>query len=130
MAISGAVSGFGSSIDSILLCASRSPDMRFDIDRFGVGLRSFSSACAPSELLELFFAKLGEEEVLSLRLIALDALLTVLDGFGECCVKGEVAGCEGRRTVEVCKFGVAGVEDKGVLKVLLGRLSKTICVTV
>ena len=98
------------------------------MERLGVGLFSFSSGCAPSEDLELFRARLGEDGCRWLfRAIALDALLTVLAGFGECWISGEVAGCEGRRAF---KPGVVGAEDKGVLKVLLDLAFETSCATV
>ena len=111
------MSGIGSSIDSIFDCASLRPDIRFDIDRFGVGRFSFSSICAPSDVLELFLTSFGEDVGRWSRFIALEALLIVLAGFGECCINGDVAGWEGRRTLDVLILGVAGVV--GVLNPLV-----------
>ena len=91
------------------------------MDLFGVGRRS-SSSCVPlSEDRELFFFKPGEEVGRWVKLMALEALRTLLAGLGECGATGEVAGCEGRRGEGIP--GVAGVDDSGVRSPLLeGRL--------
>lgn len=57
-----------------------------------------------------------------LRLIALEALLTLFAGLGECGATGEVAGCDGRLAFGEGSPGVAGVEERGVLKPLLEGL--------
>ena len=87
------MSGIGSSIDSIFVCASRRPVIKLDIDRFGVGRLSLSSAGPPSELLEVFFLKpFGDEADRSFSPIALDVLLTADCGRGDDGLRGEVAG--------------------------------------
>ena len=84
------------------------------MDLFGVGRRSSPSGLPLSEDRELFFFRPGEEEEEGrwLRLMALDALRTLLAGLGERGAAGEVAGCEGRRGDGTP--GVAGVEESGV----------------
>jgi hypothetical protein len=78
IAMPGAVRGTGSSIASILLCASRSPVIRFDMDRLGVGRLSFSSdGCCPlRDVREPFFLSPGDDGGRLFRLIALDARRT------------------------------------------------------
>lgn len=50
----------GSSIDSIVECASRRPAIRFEIDRLGVGLLS-SSAVPPKDACDPLLRMLGED---------------------------------------------------------------------
>ena len=98
--------------------------IKLEIDRLGVGLLSFSSGGPPSEVLELFLTSFGDCEDVGRwwRLVALEARLTVLAEFGEGAFSGDVAGCGGRWRVGVCRLGVAGAEERGVLNALLERL--------
>ena len=125
MASWGAVSGTGSSIDSILLCASRRPDMRFDIERFGVGRLSSSSVCAPSDVRELFRMRFGEVVGRSLRLVALEVRLIVGLAFGGGWIEGDTAEWDGRLGVIVFSLGVGGAEEIGVLAALVDGLFET-----
>lgn len=103
--------GTGSSIASIFACASRKPEIRFDIDRLGVSRFSASSDCGPSDVLELFLARLGDDDCISLRPVALAVFLKLGDGFGEVGWSGEVMGKEGLRIAAVFGFGVGGAEE-------------------
>lgn len=85
------------------------------MDRFGVGVFSWSSG-PPSDDLELFFIKRGEEGGLD-TLAELDARRSEAGAFavrGESLVMGEVAGCDMRRASGVFKPGVGGAEDNGL----------------
>ena len=92
-AICGAVSGTGSSIASIFVCASRRPDIKFDIDRLGVGRLSLSSAWAPSDVRELFRMRFGDVVGRSFRPVALEVRLSEAGcRLGEEAFSGDVAG--------------------------------------
>ena len=77
--------------------------IRFDIDRLGVGRFSFSSGCAPSEVLEVFLMSFGDDEDVGrwFSPVALAARRIVFAELGEFAFKGDVAGCDGRRAVGV-----------------------------
>lgn len=85
------------------------------MERFGVGLFSWSSADPPpNDDLDPFLTKRGDEGGL-LRLAELDARRP-----GACCGRGEllagigdVAGCDVRRAEGVLRRGVGGAEELG-----------------
>lgn len=105
----------GSSIDSIVACASLKPKIKLEIDRFGVGLLSWSSG-PPSDVLDPFFIKRGDDGGL-LTLAELDGRRGKYGAFevrGESLVIGDVAGCDVRRERGVFRPGVGGAEDMGL----------------
>lgn len=102
----------GSSISSMLVCASLRPEIRLEIDRFGVGLLvgSESSWPTPSDDLELLFLTTGDEGA---RL-----MLAELDGrrIGAFCRRGEggfenAADCDTRRDAGLDMLGFVGCGD-------------------
>lgn len=96
---------------SIVLWASLRLEIRLEMDRFGVGLRSgaSSSRCGVSDCREFFLLRFGEGVPRPPwpRLMALDARRTVC-GWGERAafwfwwgVLAVEAGCDGRRSLGV-----------------------------
>lgn len=111
-AISAAVSGVGSSIGSILLCASRKPVIKLEIDLLGVSLSS-SSSRPPSELLELLFNRAGEDVGLSLDPVVFEVRRE--GGFGDARGRGDRARCDCSSAILLFKFSVGDAEEIGEL---------------
>ena len=110
-AICGAVRGTGSSIDSIVDCASRSPAIRLEIERLGFGLFA-SSTAPPKDERAPCLPGFGDEDA-RFMLVELDARRKES---GRGAATGDDAGCEVRREASgVLRAGVAGAEDIGLL---------------
>jgi hypothetical protein len=91
----------------MVVCASLRPEIKFEIDRFGVGLlgESGSSCPAPSDDLELFFLRIGDEGA-RLAPLELDGRrIGAFDRRGECGLDC-AAVCDVRREAGFDIFGV------------------------
>lgn len=93
-------------------CDSRRPEMRFEIDRFGVGLFSLSSARPPIEDLDSFLASFGELSGLSMLAEPEARRIGIGGSRGELLlIPGDIAVCDVRLAEEGRDPGVRGADD-------------------